>query len=82
MLPHFGVVEDASVHAARMRARLHEWASRVESGMPPDEFVRLAEAELDAEAGDERDLYRQLPGFDLTYAGVRRYFDKRAERGV
>ena len=61
-----------------MRARLEEWAGWVESGLSEDEFVARAEAELQAEAGPTVDLYRQLPGFDLTYAGIRRYFDKLA----
>lgn len=78
-LPHFGEVDDAAAHVRRMRERLRAWAERVESGMGEAEFVALAEAELDAEAGEERELYRQLPGFELTYAGIRRYFDKRTE---
>lgn len=79
LLPHFGEVPDALAHVARTRERLHEWGARVESGLSVEEFVRLAEVERDAEtAGPERALYRQLPGFDLTYAGIRRYFDRRA----
>lgn len=79
LLPHFGEVPDALGHLARTRQRLHEWGARVESGLPVEEFVRLAQAELDAEAiGPERVLYRQLPGFDLTYAGIKRYYDMRA----
>lgn len=77
LLPHFGEAPDPLAHVARTRERLHEWGSRVEAGMSSGEFVRLADAELDAEAGPERGLYRQLPGFDLTYAGIRRYLDKR-----
>jgi glyoxylase-like metal-dependent hydrolase (beta-lactamase superfamily II) len=79
LLPHFGEPPDVLVHVARMRERLREWGGWIESGLPLEEFVRRVEAELAAEAaGPERDLYRQLPGFDLTYAGIRRYFDKRA----
>jgi glyoxylase-like metal-dependent hydrolase (beta-lactamase superfamily II) len=79
LLAHFGEVEDALEHVARTRERLREWGGWIESGLSVEEFVRRAEAQLDAEAaGPERDLYRQLPGFELTYAGIRRYFDKRA----
>lgn len=80
LLAHFGEVPDALAHVARTRERLREWGSWVGDRMPVEEFVRRVEAQLDAEAGGERDLYRQLPGFDLTYAGIRRYFDKRNER--
>ena len=77
-LPHFGEVADALGHLRRMRARLEEWASWVEAGLSEEEFVARAEGELQAEAGPTVDQYRQLPGFDLTYAGIRRYFDKLA----
>jgi glyoxylase-like metal-dependent hydrolase (beta-lactamase superfamily II) len=80
LLPHFGEAPDPDGHVARIRERLREWGSWVESGLTQEEFVRRVEAQLDQEAGGERDLYRQLPGFDLTYAGIRRYFDKRKER--
>lgn len=77
LLPHFGEVPGAAAHIVRTRERLREWGSWVESGLPVGEFVRRAEAELDAEAGPERDLYLQLPSLELTYAGIRRYFDRR-----
>lgn len=79
LLPHFGEVPDALAHVARTRERLREWGSWVESGTGVEEFVRRAEAQLEAEAGPERDGYRQLPSFELTHAGIRRYFDKRGE---
>jgi glyoxylase-like metal-dependent hydrolase (beta-lactamase superfamily II) len=79
LLPHFGEVSDPLGHVARVRHRLREWGALVESGLPVEDFVRHAEAELAAEAaGPDRELYRQLPDFELTYAGIRRYFDKRA----
>jgi glyoxylase-like metal-dependent hydrolase (beta-lactamase superfamily II) len=78
-LPHFGEVADVTDHLRRTRERLRDWAERVRSGIDQDEFVALAESELASEAGAERELYRQLPGFELTYAGIKRYFDKRPE---
>jgi glyoxylase-like metal-dependent hydrolase (beta-lactamase superfamily II) len=80
LLAHFGEVRDSLAHVERTRQRLREWGSWVESGLPVEEFVRRADAQLDAEAGPERGLYSQLPSFELTYAGIRRYFDKRNER--
>jgi glyoxylase-like metal-dependent hydrolase (beta-lactamase superfamily II) len=78
-LPHFGE-HDAAEVVALARAQLRSWAERVRSGCTVEEFVAAAEAELQAQAPRAADLYRLLPGFDLTYAGIKRYFDKRAER--
>jgi glyoxylase-like metal-dependent hydrolase (beta-lactamase superfamily II) len=79
-LPHFGEFDSAGEIVARARVRLHEWAERVRSGCTEQQFLAAAEAELASEAGDAAELYRQLPGFDLSYAGLRRYFDKRTQR--
>lgn len=76
-LPHFGEVDDSLAHVERTRARLREWAGWVESGVPEEEFVARAETQLQAEAGETVELYRQLPGFDLSYAGLERYFARR-----
>ncbi len=79
-LPHFGEHGDATAVIALARAQLRSWAGRVHSGCTVEEFVAAAEAELEAQAPGAADLYRHMPGFDLTYAGIKRYFDKRAER--
>ena len=76
-LPHYGEVTDTVEHVERTRDRLREWAGWVSSGLPQDEFVARAEAQLQAEAGEMVPAYRQLPGLDLSYAGIKRYFDKR-----
>ena len=80
LLPHFGEYRDAMEIVGLARAQLHAWAERVRSGCTEEEFVLAAEAELAAEAGEAAALYRQLPGFDLSYAGLERYFRKKAER--
>jgi glyoxylase-like metal-dependent hydrolase (beta-lactamase superfamily II) len=79
-LPHFGEIDDPAEHLARARERLREWAERVRRGDTVEEFVAAAEEELRAEAGGTAELYRQLPGFDLSYAGLERYFEKRSDR--
>lgn len=77
-LPHFGVVEDVAAHVSEMRRRLHVWADRVGSGVGEDEFVRAAEAELREEADpDSAEAYQQAGPFWQSYAGLRRYWDKR-----
>lgn len=81
-LPHFGEVADVASLLARMRERLGEWARRVEAGVTMEEFVAAAEAELAAEAEPEAaELLEQMPGFDLSYAGLKQYYDKRARGG-
>lgn len=79
LLPHFGEVADAAAHIHRVRVRLLEWAHRVSSGMSETEFAALAEAELQAEGPETADRYRQLPAFELSYAGIKRYYDKKQE---
>ncbi len=76
-LPHFGDVKETTELIARARARLDEWAARVESGWSEEEFVEAADAELQAEGGEAIPAYRHFPSFALSYAGLKRYFDKR-----
>jgi glyoxylase-like metal-dependent hydrolase (beta-lactamase superfamily II) len=79
-LPHFGEVADAPAHLARTRERLGAWADRIRRGATAEEFVAAAELELEDEAGETAGLYRQLPSFELSYAGLERYLDKQTTR--
>ena len=79
-LPHFGEHGDAGAVVARARERLREWAGRVAAGASEADFVEAASRELVEEAGEAASLYRQLAGLDLSYAGLVRYFTKKAER--
>jgi glyoxylase-like metal-dependent hydrolase (beta-lactamase superfamily II) len=78
-LPHFGVVEDVAEHLERLRAALRVWAERARTGSE-QEFVRAAESDL-REEGDPATatLFQQAGPFAQSYAGLRRYWDKRAE---
>jgi glyoxylase-like metal-dependent hydrolase (beta-lactamase superfamily II) len=76
-LTHFGEVADPAAHLGRVRERLREWAGRVSSGATAAEFAGAAEAELQREADGTADLYRQLPSFELSYAGLARYLERR-----
>jgi glyoxylase-like metal-dependent hydrolase (beta-lactamase superfamily II) len=80
-LPHFGEVDDPAAHVARTRVRLGEWADRIRRGATVAEFVAAAEAELQREGSETVAQYRQLPGFDLSYAGIKRYLDTRSDQG-
>jgi glyoxylase-like metal-dependent hydrolase (beta-lactamase superfamily II) len=79
-LPHFGVVETPEEHLATMRMRLDAWSERVRAGASEEEFVRAAEAEL-AEALPPEDAaaYTQAGPLWQSYAGLRRYWDKRSD---
>ena len=74
-LIHFGVAADVSRHLAELRARLDEWARRVEEGASEEEFVAAARADLPPEEADDYD--RAMP-FWQSYQGLRRYWDTRA----
>lgn len=79
-LTHFGTVEQPQEHLAQMRERLLSWAERVRAGATEEEFVRLAEQELRAGSAEAQPTYADAQDFRQSYLGLRRYWDKRAER--
>jgi glyoxylase-like metal-dependent hydrolase (beta-lactamase superfamily II) len=72
-LIHFDVVTDVAEHLARLRTELDLWAGRVLDGMSEDEFVAAAAAD----AGDDAERYSAVFTFAMSYAGLKRYWDKR-----
>jgi glyoxylase-like metal-dependent hydrolase (beta-lactamase superfamily II) len=76
-LSHFGVADDPPRHLSALRARLDEWADRVRAGATEEEFVRAGLADL----GDEADEYDRAMPLWQSYAGLKRYWDKRTEGG-
>ena len=80
-LPHFGIADDPAEHLARMREALDQWAEWVGDGMDEDEFVASAHAELEAAEGPNADPYEVAAPLWQSYAGLRRYWDKRADVG-
>jgi glyoxylase-like metal-dependent hydrolase (beta-lactamase superfamily II) len=73
-LIHFGVFEDIERHLEELRRRLREWAERVRAGASEEQFAAAAEADL---AGDQA-AYEQAMPFWQSYAGLKRYWEKRA----
>jgi glyoxylase-like metal-dependent hydrolase (beta-lactamase superfamily II) len=73
-LIHFGVFEDVERHLEELRVRLRDWAERVRNGATEEQFAVAAAAELAA----DRDAYEQAMPFWQSYAGLRRYWEKRA----
>jgi glyoxylase-like metal-dependent hydrolase (beta-lactamase superfamily II) len=77
-LIHFGVAEDPGPHLAALRLNLLDWAEAVEGGEPEEEFIAHARQELEV-AGEDVDAYDTAMPIWQSYAGLRRWADKRAE---
>ena len=73
-LIHFGVVTDVPAHLALFRDSLDRWSGWVRDGMGEDEFV----AAVSEDAGADAARYSAVFSFGMSYAGLRRYFDKKA----
>jgi glyoxylase-like metal-dependent hydrolase (beta-lactamase superfamily II) len=74
-LIHFGVFTDVDRHLDELERRLGEWTDRVERGVSEREFVDAALGELDPAAAE---AYAAAMPLEQSYAGLRRYVDKRA----
>ena len=74
-LTHFGVECAVGDHLDRLEAELDRVAALVRDGMGREEFTAAGEASV----GDDRELCRGITGFDQSWQGLRRYWDKRAE---
>ena len=78
-LAHFGVADDPQAHLAECRSALRLWAQRARHGSE-EEFVRAAEEDIRAAADAETAaLFQQAGPLWQSYAGLRRYWDKREE---
>jgi glyoxylase-like metal-dependent hydrolase (beta-lactamase superfamily II) len=79
LLAHFGIADDPGSHLEELRSALRTWAERARKGSE-DEFVRAAEADVQAAADPATAaLFEQAGPFWQSYAGLRRYWDKKAE---
>jgi glyoxylase-like metal-dependent hydrolase (beta-lactamase superfamily II) len=76
-LIHFGVADDPDRHLAELRARLEDWVALVESGVTEQEFGTAARASV-VKSGSDADAYERAMPFWQSYAGLKRYWDKRA----
>jgi glyoxylase-like metal-dependent hydrolase (beta-lactamase superfamily II) len=76
-LVHFGVAEDPVHHLAELRLTLLDWAESVEGGATEEEFIAYALTEL-ADAGEDVAAWEQAMPFWQSYAGLKRWADKRA----
>ena len=78
-LIHFGVAESPSEHLALARAELTVWSRRCEQGLDEDAWVAAARRDLREAVGDEAEVWEQAAPLWQSYAGMRRYWDKRLE---
>jgi glyoxylase-like metal-dependent hydrolase (beta-lactamase superfamily II) len=73
-LIHFGVFADVERHLEELRRRLHAWAERVRAGASEEQFAAMAADDLAADQA----AYEQAMPFWQSYAGLKRYWEKRA----
>jgi glyoxylase-like metal-dependent hydrolase (beta-lactamase superfamily II) len=72
-LIHFGVVDDPESHLAELRRRLAEWVDVVGAGAEEEAFAQHVRREL----GDGADDYEHAMPFWQSYAGLKRYVERR-----
>jgi len=77
-LVHFGVSSDVARHLAELRERLHAWTEWVREGMDEERFSDAVRSALRAEGRSDVEAYELAMPFWQSYAGLRRYWDKRA----
>jgi glyoxylase-like metal-dependent hydrolase (beta-lactamase superfamily II) len=78
-LIHFGVAESPSEHLALVREELAKWSERCERGLDEQAWIAAARRDLEAAVGDEADHWVRAAPLWQSYAGMRRYWDKRLE---
>jgi glyoxylase-like metal-dependent hydrolase (beta-lactamase superfamily II) len=75
-LIHFGLVHDVREHLGQVRERLDAWALRARDE-DEDTWVRKTRRDLEAAERDDADRYERAGPLWQSYAGLRRYWDKR-----
>jgi glyoxylase-like metal-dependent hydrolase (beta-lactamase superfamily II) len=77
-LVHFGVADDVDRHLAELRRRLGEWVERVGRGVSEEEFAQAAREDLREDGETDVWEYERAMPFWQSYAGLKRYSEKRA----
>jgi glyoxylase-like metal-dependent hydrolase (beta-lactamase superfamily II) len=78
-LVHFGVSSDVARHLGELRERLRTWTEWMSEGMTEEEFGDAVRSGLLAEGRSDVDVYERAMPFWQSYAGLKRYWDKRGE---
>jgi glyoxylase-like metal-dependent hydrolase (beta-lactamase superfamily II) len=77
-LIHFGVADSPSEHLALVREELAKWSERGER-MDEEEWIAAARRDLEAAVGEDAGHWERAAPLWQSYAGIRRYWDKRRE---
>jgi glyoxylase-like metal-dependent hydrolase (beta-lactamase superfamily II) len=78
-LVHFGAASDVRRHLVSLRRRIEDWAQLVEGGATEEDFIAaVAEEVADVDAAGAPLYERAMPLWQ-SYAGLRRWHDKRRE---
>jgi glyoxylase-like metal-dependent hydrolase (beta-lactamase superfamily II) len=75
-LIHFGLADDPNRHLGELRERLPQWVDRVAAGATEAEFTETVRGDL-AEAQADLGVYEQAMPFWQSYAGLKRFVEKR-----
>lgn len=79
-ITHFGRVADPTEHLPRMRETLNRWAEKARE-MSAEQYESFVRGELAAAADEEAVAsYAQGAPLDHLYGGLKRYWDKKAEK--
>ena len=68
-LVHFGVADDVARHLGELRRRLREWVAL--AGVTEEEFAETVRMDVE-------EIYERAMPFWQSYAGLKRYWEKRA----
>jgi glyoxylase-like metal-dependent hydrolase (beta-lactamase superfamily II) len=77
-LIHFGVADDPERHLGELRGRLADWVDRVKGNVTEEEFSKSVRDDLIADGESDVDAYELAMPFWQSYAGLKRYWEKRA----
>jgi glyoxylase-like metal-dependent hydrolase (beta-lactamase superfamily II) len=76
-LIHFGLVDSPSEHLGMAREELARWSDWCEQGLDEQAWIDAAQRNLQAAVGDEAAHWVLAGTFRQSYAGMKRYWDKR-----
>jgi glyoxylase-like metal-dependent hydrolase (beta-lactamase superfamily II) len=78
-LIHFGVADDPGRHLEELRARIERWGGLVGDGADEADWTASVVAEIRASGEDRIEEFDVAMPLTQSYAGLRRYWDKKAE---
>jgi glyoxylase-like metal-dependent hydrolase (beta-lactamase superfamily II) len=78
-LVHFGVADDPARHLANLRRLLADWVDRIGRDLGEEEFAESVRDDLRADGESDVDEYERAMPFWQSYAGLKRYRDKRRD---